>query len=187
MEIYNCELKKEKLKNLIVDIKYLENTKKELESKRFQVDDSKIKLGLGSVDYNISFVVEDNEYQINLDDILDKLIFFSNLDLNLKILQKKLDFSTNTEQKLDFSKLELKIFKLETKLNPIYIKLKQEEKKNTYENMLENLDRCFEENTFLFQTYIREHRNLRKINLIIDKVESKNKKLKTLLNIILNI
>ena len=114
------------------------------------------------------------------------MVLYQNLNLTLQIWRRKIDEFFDLKDLLNMKKLENTIFKREIKFNPIFIDLKKKELEMQKKQHKELLESIFKENSFLFSQYTQNHRKLYHINCMIKTMSSKNRKLKTLHNIILN-
>lgn len=172
----------------------IENNKEELELESYYInmDEEKLETEIKSFISpsnleNYIFLGHNGvEYNIDIVRIVIKLIKFLYYYFNLELIKNNFSVFIKSQIKVDFKKLESNIFKLETKLNPIFFELKtqklnfEESKKN------ELLKLFFKNNTSILKDYLTMNKKINNINLIIQNMKSKIKKIKNLENIILN-
>ena len=119
-------------------MKYIRFTKTELESYRFKIM-NKIndKTVLDSKNNIISFLIDNVKYKINISDILSNLILYQNLNIYLRMMKEKLDYTSY--RVVDFFLLESKIYRVENYFNQIFRSVKKEVREVDYKKNHENL------------------------------------------------
>lgn len=197
LNYFLIKLEVQDIKLLTDKLKFIESSKKELELEHYQINleekmlDKKIIAFIDSFDStNIENTILLNynkqEYNIDISQIILKLIKFQYLYFNLEIIQNTLSIFNKNTVNFDYQKLEYKIFNLESKLNLIFIKLQKEKLNFDKRKQNELLESFFTNNSTVLKDYMKTNKKINNINFIIQNTESKIKKIKKLENIILN-